>query len=120
VVVRHEITPLLAGLGPLRLQVVILVVLLAAALASLVRFLLESLVFDRVERMSRVLEELPERLTSGEWPAGEQGPKADDEIGRVEGFLDKAMAAVGSFVADARRTPTSPGMSRRRGEGDSF
>ena len=119
-VVQHEITPLLAGTGRLRLQVVVLVVLLAAALASLVRFLLETLVFDRVERMSRVLEALPERLTSGDWSAGEQARRSDDEIGRVEGFLDTAMAAVGSFVTDARRTPTSPGLARRRSEGDSF
>lgn len=109
VVVLHDITALMAGVAELRLRVVILVVLLAAALAALVVFLLEALVFERVERMSRTLEELPERLARGDLePAGEGTPREDDELGRVEGFLDRAVAAVGSFVAEARRTPTIP------------
>lgn len=109
VVVLHDITALMGGVAELRLRVVILVVLLAAALAALVIFLLETLVFDRVERMSRTLEELPDRLARGDLePAGESAPREDDELGRVEVFLDRAIAAVGSFVAEARRTPTLP------------
>jgi histidine kinase family protein len=109
VVVHHDITALMSGVVELRLRVVILVVLLAAALAALVIFLLETLVFERVERMSRTLEHLPDRLARGELePTGEPMPREDDELGRVEGFLDKAIAAVGSFVAEARRTPTLP------------
>lgn len=109
VVVLHDITALMGGVAELRLRVVILVVLLAAALAALVIFLLETLVFDRVERMSRTLEQLPDRLARGDLePAGEPVPREDDELGRVEGFLDRAIAAVGSFVAEARRTPTVP------------
>lgn len=109
VVVLHDITALMGGVAELRLRVVVLVVLLAAALAALVIFLLETLVFDRVERMSRTLEQLPDRLARGDLePAGEPVPREDDELGRVEGFLDRAIAAVGSFVAEARRTPTVP------------
>jgi uncharacterized membrane protein len=107
VVVMHDVTALMGGVAELRLRVVILVVLLAAALAALVIFLLETLVFDRVERMSRTLEELPDRLARGELEAsGELTPREDDELGRVEGFLDQAILAVGSFVAEARRAPT--------------
>ncbi len=109
VVVMHDVTALMGGVAELRLRVVVLVVLLAAALAALVIFLLEGLVFDRVERMSRTLEELPERLARGELePSAEQSPREDDELGRVEVFLDRAVAAVGSFVSDARRNPTHP------------
>ncbi len=109
VVVMHDITALMSGVAELRLRVVILVVLLAAALAALVVFLLETLVFDRVERMSRTLEELPDRLARGDLePQGEPVPREDDELGRVETFLDRAVAAVGSFVAEARRSPTIP------------
>ena len=53
VVERHEISALLAGVDELRLQVVVLVVLLAAALAALVIFLLETLVFEPVARMTQ-------------------------------------------------------------------
>jgi methyl-accepting chemotaxis protein len=79
------------------------VVLLAAALAALLIFLLEVLVFDRVERMSRTLEALPDRLARGDLHEAEKAPRADDELGRVEVFLDQAIAAVGSFVTDTRR-----------------
>lgn len=109
VVVLHDITALMHGVSELRVRVVVLVVLLAGALAALVSFLLEALVFERVERMSRTLEALPDRLARGDLEAvAEPVPREDDELGRVETFLDRAIAAVGSFVAEARRTPTIP------------
>lgn len=114
VVERHEISPLLAGVDELRLQVVVLVVLLASALAALVIFLLETLVFEPVARMTEKLEELPERMAKGEWHELEGPPHSDDELGRFEAFLDKALAAVGSFVTDARRSPTRPPVGRNR------
>ncbi len=114
VVVMHDITSLMGGVAELRFRVVILVVLLAAALAALVVFLLETLVFERVERMSQTLEHLPERLARGELEPPEVAQRVDDELGRVEGFLDQAIAAVGSFVAEARRTPTNPAGRRHR------
>jgi hypothetical protein len=106
VVVLHDITPLLSGGDEVGLRVVLLVVLLAAALAALVVFLLESLVFERIERMSRSLEGLPERLARGEYGPPEVAPRRDDELGRFEAFLDRAVASIGSFVAEARRAPT--------------
>lgn len=114
VVERHEITALLAGVDELRLQVVVLVVLLAAALAALVIFLLETLVFEPVARMTGKLEDLPGRMARGEWKELENLPPSDDELGRFEAFLDKAMAAVGSFVTDARRSPGRPREIERR------
>jgi catechol 2,3-dioxygenase-like lactoylglutathione lyase family enzyme/uncharacterized membrane protein len=108
VVVLHDISALMGGVEELRVRVVVLVVLLAAALAALVIFLLETLVFERVERMSRTLAELPDRLARGDLEQAEHAPRTDDELGRVEGFLDRAVAAVGSFVAEARRKPTIP------------
>lgn len=117
VVERHEVSPLLAGVDELRLQVVVLVVLLAAALAALVIFLLETLVFEPVARMTRTLEDLPSRMARGEWQDLEHPLHSDDELGRFEAFLDKAIAAVGSFVTDARRAPVSPPGAGRRLDG---
>jgi hypothetical protein len=116
VVERHEISPLLAGVDELRLQVVVLVVLLAAALAALVIFLLETLVFEPVARMTEKLEQLPERMAKGEWLDLEGPPHSEDELGRFEAFLDKALAAIGSFVTDARRAPGRPPAGQRRWE----
>jgi len=114
VVLLHDITPLLSGVDELRVRVVVLVVLLAAALAALVVFLLETLVFERIQRMSRLLEQLPERLERGDSLQGEAAPRVDDELGRFEAFLDRALASIGSFVADARRMPTGRHQSLRR------
>ncbi len=120
VVERHEISALLSGLDELRLQVAVLVVLLATALAALVIFLLETLVFEPVARMTRTLEDLPERMARGDWKTLEAAPHSDDELGRFEAFLDKAIDAVGSFVTDARRGPGRPGSAPRREDGRDY
>ena len=117
VVERHEISALIADVDELRLQVVVLVVLLAAALAALVVFLLETLVLEPVARMTKTLEELPERMAQGDWRDQVGPPQSDDELGRFEAFLDKAIDAVGSFVTDARRAPGRPEDVERRSGG---
>ncbi len=116
VLVVHDITALLTGVDELRVRVVVLVVLLAAALAALVIFLLETLVFERIQRMSTALERLPERLARGEYQPLEATPRSDDELGRFEAFLDRAIASIGSFVADARRIPTGRHQALRRND----
>lgn len=103
VVVLHDVTALHEGVRDVRNRVLVLVALLAASLGALVVFLLETLVFERIARMSRVLEELPARLARGETDVGEVAPRQDDEIGRFEEFLGRALRAIGSFVVDVRR-----------------
>jgi len=108
VVVVRDVTSLYAGVRELRARVVVLVALLAAGLAALLVFLLETLVFERLARMERVLEDLPERLARGDYDVGASGPERDDEIGRFERFFARALRQVGSFVADVRREPSGP------------
>lgn len=112
-VVVRDVTALYAGMRELRVRVVVLVVLLAAGLAALLVFLLESLVFERLTRMERALEDLPERLARGDYELSEPGPERDDEIGRFEQFFGRALRQIGSFVADVRREsgsgPRRPG-----------
>jgi len=113
VVVRHDVTALHAGVRDVRTRVVILVGLLAAGLAALVIFLLETLVFERLTRMTHALENLPERLARGEYEVEELGPRREDEIGRFEAFFERALREVGSFVTDVRRE--RPGSGTREG-----
>ena len=105
VVVLHDVTALREGVRELRGRVVVLVAMLAAGLGALLVFLLETLVFERLARMTRVLEELPERLARGEYEIedGEPGPVREDEIGKFERFFRRALREVGSFVSDVRR-----------------
>jgi hypothetical protein len=111
VIVRRDVTALHAGAAEVRARVVLLVGFLAVALAALVVFMLEALVFERLSRMARTLEDLPARLERGDVELSELGPRADDEIGRFEAFFAKALRQVGAFVADVRRDRPEP---RRR------
>jgi len=108
VVVLHDVTALREGVLRLRGRVVMLVGLLAVGLGALLVFLLETLVFERLERMSRVLEDLPDRLSRGDYTLEEGGPSRDDEIGRFERFFRRALREVGSFVSDVRRDRSDP------------
>jgi hypothetical protein len=115
VVVRRDVTSLHAAVDDIRLRVVLLATLLAIALSAFVIFLLESLVFERLARMTRALEGLPERLARGEYGlVDEEGPRRADELGRFETFFEQALRQIGSFVADVRRERPK----RRPGERD--
>jgi hypothetical protein len=49
-------------------------------------------------------------MARGEWQEFEgleAQPRSNDEIGRFEAFLDKAIVEIGSFVTDARRGPAT-------------
>jgi hypothetical protein len=109
VVVLHDVTALYTAIHEVRGRVVMLAALLAAALGALLVFLLEALVFERLARMERVLEDLPQRLENGDWDLPDPGPGGDDEIGRFERFFGQALREVGSFVADVRRDRTRQG-----------
>jgi hypothetical protein len=108
VVVERDVTPLYEGMDDLRNRVVILVALLAIGLAAFVVFIVETLVFERIERMGTVLEALPERLARGDSFFDEIVPRNDDEIGRFERFLARALQTIGSFVSESRRERKPP------------
>jgi hypothetical protein len=108
VVVERDVTPLFEGMDDLRNRVVIMVALLALGLAALIVFIVETLIFERINRMGAVLEALPERLARGDPLGDEIVPRNDDEIGRFEKFLARALQAIGSFVSESRRDRRPP------------
>lgn len=108
VVVLHDVTALYRGVSELRGRVVVLVGVLAVGLGAILVFLLETLVFERLARMSRRLEELPDRLARGEYGLEDADRPRDDELGRFERFFGQALRRVGSFVADVRRERQAP------------
>lgn len=115
VLLERDVTPLYEGMDNLRNRVVILVALLALGLAAFIVFIVETLVFERINRMGAVLEALPERLARGDALADEIVPRNDDEIGRFEKFLARALQTIGSFVSESRRDrrPPPPGFFDR-------
>lgn len=108
VAIERDVTPLYSGMDDLRNRVVILVALLAVGLAAFVVYIVETLVFERINRMALVLEALPERLARGDALYDEIVPRNDDEIGRFERFLARALQTIGSFVSETRRERSQP------------
>jgi hypothetical protein len=108
VLLERDVTPLYEGMDELRNQVVILVALLALGLAAFIVFIVETLIFERINRMAAVLEALPERLARGDALEDEIVPRNDDEIGRFEKFLARALQTIGSFVSESRRDRRGP------------
>jgi hypothetical protein len=108
VVTERDVTPLFEGMDDLRNRVVLLVALLALGLAAFIVFIVETLIFERINRMGAVLEALPERLARGDALADEIVPRNDDEIGRFEKFLSRALETIGSFVAESKRDRKPP------------
>ncbi|BDG10488.1 cache domain-containing protein [Anaeromyxobacter paludicola] len=101
VYVLHDTSRLHAGVDEVRVRVVAVVVLMALGLAALVVFLLEALVFDRLARMTAVVENLPARLQSGDYSVGgEIVPGPDDELGRFERFFSRFLDALGGTLRD--------------------
>lgn len=101
VFVLHDTSRLHAGVGEVRLRVVAVVVLMALGLAALVIFLLDALIFDRLERVSAVVEHLPQRLQSGDYSLeGRITPGPADEIGQFERFFARFLDSLGATLRD--------------------
>ena len=104
VLVRHEMRSMRAGLDEVRGRVVLTVVLLAAGLAALVVFLLDTLVFERLRRMSVLFEQLPERMARGDYRLEEAlEPPPDDELGRFETLFHRAVNVIGGALREIER-----------------
>ncbi|HZZ84390.1 MAG TPA: cache domain-containing protein [Anaeromyxobacteraceae bacterium] len=101
VYVLHDTSRLDAGVDEVRLRVVAVVVLMALGVAALAIFLLDTLVFDRLDRVSAVVENLPRRLQSGDYSLeGGIVPGPADEIGRFERFFARFLDALGGTLRD--------------------
>ncbi len=116
VFVLHDTSRLRSGVDEVRLRVVAVVVLMALGLAALVIFLLDALVFDRLKRVSAVVEHLPQRLRSGDYSLeGRITPGPPDEIGQFERFFARFLGSLGATLRDL----TGEREERRRRDGRS-
>jgi len=107
-VVRRDITTMHGNMTGARLRVIAVVVVLTLLTAAFLVFAVNMLVFERLHRMTALLEDVAARLVGGDYDVARAvpPPKADDEIGSFELFFARFLAVVGETLA---------GLTRRRG-----
>jgi hypothetical protein len=110
-VVLHEVTALEEGLAHARAGVLIALAAVAALLSAVLLWLLQRLVFARLDRMRTSLEERTARFKGGEFderlPLVPDG--RHDELGRFEAFFADFLGQMGALLRDLT--------DRRRGSG---
>jgi len=95
--VVHDVSALRERLRGEQLRVIVLIGLLALAVFGVLLFVLERLVFRRLERMTRAMEDASTRLAGGDYEIGGTISHSEqDEIGRFESFLGSFLATIGA------------------------
>ena len=78
-----------------RTAIICTVATVAVIMAALLVWLAQRLVFARLERMTRTMEDLLARLAGGDYNvAQDMKPTGDDEIGRFEGFVGQFLVVI--------------------------
>ncbi len=106
VVVERDLSALHGALEKERLGVLLVLLGMAALMTALLPWLVQRLVFARLERMAASLEALGVRLVAGDGApplAAAAGPAPADELARVEGAAAAALASLGRHLDAARR-----------------
>jgi hypothetical protein len=106
VVVERDLTALHGALEKERLGVLLVLLGMAALMTALLPWLVQRLVFARLERMAAALEAQGMRLAAGDGApplAPAPSPGAVDELARVEGAAAAALASLGRHLEAARR-----------------
>jgi len=95
--VVHDVSALRERLRGEQLQVIVLIGLLALAVLGFLIYVLERLVFRRLKRMTRAMEDASTRLAGGDYEIGGTiAHSHPDEIGRFESFLGSFLATIGA------------------------
>jgi hypothetical protein len=108
-VVLHEVTALEAGLSHARAGVLLTLAGVAGLLSLVLLWLMQRLVFARLEQMQAALEERAARFKAGAYDAPRAFPGRHDELGRFEDFFGTFLAQVAGLLKE---------LTDRRGERD--
>jgi hypothetical protein len=108
--VLHDVNALRTRVKGEQVRVIVFVTLLALTVLGLLLAMFEVLVFRRLRRMTRAMEDVSTRLAGGDYEVGGTvRPEAADELGRFEAFLGSFLATIGATLRQLEK--------RRRGGG---
>jgi HAMP domain-containing protein len=104
-VVLHDVTALHASMAQARNVLLAILVAVALGMALILVWLTTMLVFNRIDRMTKGIEDVGARLVGGDYEVkapGRVGP--DDEIGRFEDFFGRFVQVVAGILRDQTAT----------------
>lgn len=106
----HDVSALRSRVRGEQIRVIVLIALLALVVLGLLILAFELLVFRRLMRMTRAMEDVSTRLAGGDYEIGDGiRPTADDEIGRFEAFLGSFLATIGATLRQLEKRRRSGG-----------
>jgi len=102
--VLHDVTALRERGGAEQVRVALLVGVVTILALALLFVLIEGLVFRRIARMTKAMEDVSIRLAGGDYDVGGTiHPTSSDEIGRFEGFLAGFLSTIGSTLRELEK-----------------
>ncbi len=102
--VLHDVTALRERAASEQLGVVLLIGLIAIVVLGLLFLMFEVLVFRRLARMTKAMEDASVRLAGGDYDVGATiHATTSDEIGRFETFLGNFLSAIGSTLRELEK-----------------
>ncbi|HEX9308678.1 MAG TPA: cache domain-containing protein [Anaeromyxobacter sp.] len=104
--VRHDITALHASMLEARRGIYLVLLAVAAVLAGLLVWLVNGLVFRRLDGMVATMDGLSSGLAGGDFDVGAPRATADDEIGRFEAHLGRFLQVVAGVLKQRGRKGT--------------
>ncbi len=105
--VRHDISALRATMLDARRGIYLVLFAVAAVLATLLVGFVNRLVFRRLDRMARTMDEVSARLAAGDDEVAVPSATPMDELGRFEEHLGRCLQGVAGLLKDLRRKSTS-------------
>ncbi len=102
--VLHDVTALREHAASGQLRAVLLIAAIAIGVLGLLFVMFEVLVFRRLARMTKAMEDASVRLAGGDYDVGATIQAAtSDEIGRFETFLGNFLSAIGSTLRELEK-----------------
>lgn len=105
VYVRHDITQTAAALRAERLTVLAFVLGMMFLVTVIIMFLMDRLVFKRLNGMIEGMQEISTRLAGGDFDVHYAGTGSADEIGRFEEFFARFIDMVGGTFKQFTKKP---------------
>jgi hypothetical protein len=104
VIVLQDVTHLTKSMRDVRVTLLVIGAILGTGMVIVMLFIVNKLVFERLDRMVTILESASIRVAGGDFSVGETvEPMSNDEMGRFEEFFGRFLTVVGGALKELSR-----------------